>query len=435
MALPPLSHESAGSNRESPRTLSFKSHESDCSNLGLSPRTLSFKQRRAVETQWREKQCDDWQQKRQSPRAAPVERQRWPLTETRERHLRRAFDDIDQSRSGTVAFDAVIPPLLALGVAKETINTAKERAVAQRGRRSRMNLDALDFNGFVSVLVAAKKTGAADGIEAITDETHYPFSLIVNSSRITQLVDSIVEPVIEAVTPPVLRRRGSPSRPLATPRKARDLKLARVSHVRRGVLRTPRELATWLMRAGIDTSDWGHGAAKHVSDLLSEIETDECSVQKIDLVCLRVVGVVKMVVRRPDSPNQLLVNVRQRMADGRVRQRHVMPSEKMIDGEPPSQAALRGLREELGELLGPECGSKMHLQPDSLVSWYEMVDSPSYPGLQTQYQLNQLEVVVSGLPPTPFSTLEGDKEHYWEWWTDEEAQANGAATLRRRGSR
>jgi len=56
--------------------------------------------------------------------------------------------------------------------------------------------------------------------------------------------------------------------------------------------------------------------------------------------------------------------------------------------------------------------------PQSLLVWDELVDSPSYPSLITQYTLHQVEVVVPGLPQESFATIEGKKKHFWEWRND-----------------
>jgi hypothetical protein len=46
--------------------------------------------------------------------------------------------------------------------------------------------------------------------------------------------------------------------------------------------------------------------------------------------------------------------------------------------------------------------------------------------------LEQVNAIVWGLPATSFSTVEGAKEHFWEWWTEAEAVAHGGCKLRRR---
>jgi hypothetical protein len=105
------------------------------------------------------------------------------------------------------------------------------------------------------------------------------------------------------------------------------------------------------------------------------------------------------------------------------------------EGEQPLEAARRGLFDELGG--GGGRGSVLsdvsaiRVLPESLVEWFELSDSASYPNLPTQYRLSQVDAIVDGLPPTAFSTVEDHKEHFWEWWTEEDAAAKGSIKLRR----
>ena len=62
--------------------------------------------------------------------------------------------------------------------------------------------------------------------------------------------------------------------------------------------------------------------------------------------------------------------------------------------------------------------SAIEILPDTLKSWYEIVDSPSFPNLSTQYKLHEIEAVVCGLPSESFTSTEGKKEHFWRWEED-----------------
>ncbi|MDC0525625.1 hypothetical protein OAO87_01405 [bacterium] len=67
---------------------------------------------------------------------------------------------------------------------------------------------------------------------------------------------------------------------------------------------------------------------------------------------------------------------------------------------------------------------------ESIVRWDEIVDSPSFLGLTTQYKLHQMTAVVMGLPDARFSCKEGAvKESFWEW---REGAAGGESSLVRR---
>ena len=54
--------------------------------------------------------------------------------------------------------------------------------------------------------------------------------------------------------------------------------------------------------------------------------------------------------------------------------------------------------------------------------WDEIRQWPSYPSLDTQCKLHQLDVFVHQLPvgpfSAPFSSLEGSGEQFWEWRVD-----------------
>ena len=344
------------------------------------------------------------------------------MTQERREALRRAFDDIDEKKDGYVSENLLLPPMRAIGVGREQI-----RAQLAKGGR-----ETLDFDGFCALVVNAKpENGRPKCIDAIAHDDSYDFSLVINSARISKLIDSYT------VSPPTFKRvatkqpgtsklsRGRSRAP------RRDVDLARIKCVSKGILNDQDEFATWLFRAGIDLKEWGSGGAKTVHDLLQEVEADECTVQNVGgEECMRVVRVVKMVVRRPNAPGHFLVNVRQRMADGRMRSRHVMASEKVHAGEDSYDAARRGLLEELGDFIRDP--AQINVVDGSMLEWYELVESPSYPHLSTQYQLSQIEAIVDGLPSEPFATVEGRKKHFWEWWTDEDAEAHGAHTLRRR---
>jgi len=156
---------------------------------------------------------------------------------------------------------------------------------------------------------------------------------------------------------------------------------------------------------------------------------------------VRVVSVVRIVARPKFAPDKFLVQARQKLGDGRMRDRYLLPAKKMHAGERPLDAATRALREELGGKSWKSRRSREELGaseitfevlPGSLLSWYEMKDSRSYNNLPTQYRLSQVNAISCGLPAESFSTVDGATEHFWEWWTDAEAEARGNAQLRRR---
>ena len=102
------------------------------------------------------------------------------------------------------------------------------------------------------------------------------------------------------------------------------------------------------------------------------------------------------------------------------------PSEQLASSSPcgREEELTDPLQEEAKQPLQRALGKEWQVVVDegSLVSWEEVIDSPSYPSLTTQYKMQQLSAVVSGLPSSPFVTYEsgaeGGKEHYWEWRED-----------------
>jgi len=172
------------------------------------------------------------------------------------------------------------------------------------------------------------------------------------------------------------------------------------------------ELETWLVAARIDTSNWGHNNAKTVADLAREVANGESTLH-VDPP-RRVVQVVQVSLWRDE---RVLIEVEQEFGDGRKRERGHVPSEKMLPNEDPIGAALRCLKEELGldtdQLLG---------SPRYINSSKKMRDSPSYPGLLSQFTMHQVLVETMALPDENFSTkneahAEGDPiaVSHWAW--------------------
>lgn len=174
------------------------------------------------------------------------------------------------------------------------------------------------------------------------------------------------------------------------------------------------ELKAWLDSKGIDTTYWGTGGAKSVENLWAEIVEGESQLQ--DEPPLRLVRMVKVMIR---DGNRILVEAEQEFGENQQRYRGGPPAEKIKPGESQVEAALRCLQEELQVTPGQV----------EILSWTsepELVrhESPSYPGLPTNYMRYEVEVKVAGLPREPFSTIEtihddGDpvKNHHWLWET------------------
>ncbi|HEX6383033.1 MAG TPA: NUDIX domain-containing protein [Anaerolineae bacterium] len=173
-----------------------------------------------------------------------------------------------------------------------------------------------------------------------------------------------------------------------------------------------KALEKWLAQRGIDTSGWGTGGTKSVINLWNELQEGDVALQ--DTPPLRVVHVVQVIIRRQNS---ILIEAMQEFGDGSRRYRNQPPSEKVKTGEDYLDAALRCLREELGV---DERDVVFNLSSYKQVQ--VQADSPSYPGLPTQYTFHLIEAAVKGLPEANFwhdnaTYGEGDpvKRHYWVW--------------------
>lgn len=173
------------------------------------------------------------------------------------------------------------------------------------------------------------------------------------------------------------------------------------------------DLGLWLAERGIDTRSWRPPGNKRVVDLWTEIETGDTRLQKNPP--LRLVNVVQIIIRRGD---RILVEAEQELEDGSRRVRNHPPSEKMKAGESVEVAAMRCLKEELRVE-----SRRVSLDTATTRQAKEMTDSPSYPGLPTQYTFYRIDAKVEGLPDVAFwreniAFADGSdpiKRHRWAW--------------------
>lgn len=175
---------------------------------------------------------------------------------------------------------------------------------------------------------------------------------------------------------------------------------------------TATALTHWLHTHQIDTTTWGQGAAKQVTDLWQELVAGESTLQADPP--LRCVEVVEVLVERE---GQRLIETAQHFADGRIRERGRPPSEKLKPGETPLAAAQRCLVEELAI-----DSARITVASQAITQRISLDDSGSYPGLKTQYTFYRVHLQVDGLPQTTFTTINtahdhGDPvtAHQWAW--------------------
>lgn len=168
---------------------------------------------------------------------------------------------------------------------------------------------------------------------------------------------------------------------------------------------------------GVPVWEWGKGNAKAISHLYSEIENGDTELVEEDNQVIRRVCFVNIEVmaRFNDQPHRLIED-RQVFDEGtvveRVRQRREMEGavkEKMHPKENPIDAAHRAIREELG----------IYSEVNPLLVNTEDLDreSPSYPGLRTQYRAIYFAVELGGdqINPEGYREVESDKTSYFVW--------------------
>jgi hypothetical protein len=176
--------------------------------------------------------------------------------------------------------------------------------------------------------------------------------------------------------------------------------------------RSLAELRQWLTIQGIPHEKWGVGATKTVWKLWGEISSGE-AVMTENPPRRRIAAVsVEIEVDR-----RKLVEARQRLANGAVRERGSEPAEKMLPGETADITAERCLREELEVE-----GHRIELDERTASNVLKVIESPSYPGLPTHYLLWKISAKVDDLPLEDFTTEEATGSnheavltHYWEW--------------------
>lgn len=151
-------------------------------------------------------------------------------------------------------------------------------------------------------------------------------------------------------------------------------------------------------------------ARTNFSLLEQELREEECSIYWIGDRPQRQVQVAVIEVRHPDG-RILVESQQQSKVSGEIRHRNIKAvSEKFKPGETPTDAALRGLREELG------------LEGDINLTYQrtgiEHKESGSYPLLETKYTLFFFSTTLSpDQVREDYIADEGDKFIFFDWLT------------------
>ena len=152
------------------------------------------------------------------------------------------------------------------------------------------------------------------------------------------------------------------------------------------------ELERELARHHIDPSAFGKGKAKTLPDLREELARGECRLQShpspsgVDgpPELVREVHIVRIRLKYRDH---ILVHESQTLPDGRTRPKNTLVAEKMLEDEAREAAVSRALKEELGL----ESGT-FEMDSNSWLTVMESNESPSYPGLRSEYHISAVEV-------------------------------------------
>lgn len=209
---------------------------------------------------------------------------------------------------------------------------------------------------------------------------------------------------------------------------------------------TTAALKTQLERNGIDTAKWGTAMndeghnSKTLKELCQELKEGVCSLMHdctaeiSEKKLVRVVDVVLLRIKIGKEGDHILVESKEKYADGREHETWRLPGAKQRPNE-----NVKGTAERIvSTLLHIEKGKiSFNFQDKELVE--EKEDSPSYPGVTTVYRKHIVEgnvlipfleksaLAAIGWPNlSSFSTAGKKKEiRTWTWMTNEEIEAKG----------
>ncbi|XP_031288086.1 uncharacterized protein LOC116146783 [Pistacia vera] len=212
------------------------------------------------------------------------------------------------------------------------------------------------------------------------------------------------------------------------PRRVRKIPIMSFSHSQSNLhsFATPQSLSNWLNPRLPSNSfaSWGvKPGTKNIHNLWLELSEGETCladssppIRTVNVVTVRILG----------KNNQILVESRQELSDGSVRNRWRPLAEKMKANETHEEAVIRAVKEELGF-----DGNTVRIVPGSYNKKVEEGSSNSYPGLPARYVVHSVDALVEGLPDDDgeFCTEEAEeyadfsaaaealcvKRHYWRW--------------------
>lgn len=171
------------------------------------------------------------------------------------------------------------------------------------------------------------------------------------------------------------------------------------------------ELKKELHENGIDIAEYGKGKAKSLEHLYDEIRKGESILLVKKGKLMRCIKVVDVRVFYEDKDNLYgLFESAQRFSDGRTRRRkNDFIAEKLMPEENPVSAVKRAIKEELG--------IKSKIKATKIKKYYEKKESPSYPCLDSLYEIYRFHVHLdkSHYSSKGYVERKKDKSTYFVW--------------------
>jgi hypothetical protein len=160
-----------------------------------------------------------------------------------------------------------------------------------------------------------------------------------------------------------------------------------------------------LVEGGVSLSRW---TPDSVAELWKELSRGECSL--VENPFRRQLRIAKIQIVNSQGTRELIEEACT-SASGEFRRRSSRLSEKLFPGENPQEGAKRAILEELGV--------KQPSQIEWLTNFVKEIEireeSPSYPKLRSEYEVNRIACKVYGLPQCDFWTAEAGLFHLWKW--------------------
>lgn len=167
-----------------------------------------------------------------------------------------------------------------------------------------------------------------------------------------------------------------------------------------------------LTSYGIDPARFGTGVAKPLNNLVNEVVKGEAElIDRNGQLVRRVSPLALDIFADVDGKSMWLTEDRQVFSDGRERRRGLAQSigEKLEPGEDPQDSVARALEEELGITKFRQLSEIEQITQPAM-------ESPSYPGLMSEYTTYKTAVLIDPADYKPeYEEKQKDKTNYFVW--------------------